>query len=160
MIHHVSLPARDPLHVAGILAEMLGGRAFRFPGPLADAAMAVSGDPHGTMIEVYPDTVIMMPGEGDAPVSYAQSPADRQFVPFHVMLSTPLEHAEIEAIGIRAGWRTKLFGRAAPGLPPAFNVIEVWVENRTLIEVVPGSMIGVYEDYMQLERLDALGLAL
>jgi hypothetical protein len=64
MIHHVSLPARDPLHVAGILAEMLGGRAFHFPGPLADAAMAVSGDPHGTMIEVYPDTVIMMPGEG------------------------------------------------------------------------------------------------
>ena len=40
MIHHFSFPARDPARVARVLAELIG------------AAMAVSGDRHGTMIEI------------------------------------------------------------------------------------------------------------
>jgi len=160
VIHHFSIPARDPVTVATVLAEMIGGRAFRFPGPLPWATMAVSGDPHGTMIEVYPDTVAMARGDGDAPVSYIPVPADDRFMPFHVLLSVPLDSAAIEAIGNRAGWRTRLFGRAAPGLPPVFHVIEVWVEDRILLEVVPADMIGVYEAYMQPERMDALNLSL
>ena len=53
MIHHVSLPAREPQRVAEVLAELMGGRCFPF-GPLEGAFMATSGDAHGTMIEVYP----------------------------------------------------------------------------------------------------------
>jgi hypothetical protein len=41
-----------------------------------------------------------------------------------------------------------------------FHVIEVWVENRLMLEVVPADMIQVYESYMQIERMDALDLAL
>ncbi|QFY41201.1 hypothetical protein F6R98_00065 [Candidatus Methylospira mobilis] len=160
MIHHFSIPARDPAAVAAVLAEMIGGRAFRFPGPLPGAAMAVSGDPHGTMIEVYPDSVAMARGEGDEPVSYIPVPTDDRCMPFHALLSVPLDCAAIEAVGNRAGWRTRLFGRAAPGLPPVFHVIEVWVENRILLEVVPADLIGVYETYMQFERMDALHLSL
>jgi len=160
MIHHISIPARDPVHVATVLAEMIDGRAYRFSGPLPGATMAVSGDPHGTMIEVYPDTVAMARGDGEAPVAYTQVPANDSFMPFHVLLSVPLERAAIEAIGARAGWRTRFFGRAAPGLPPVFHVIEVWVENRILFEVVPADMVGVYEAYMQPERMDALNLSL
>ena len=33
MIHHVSIPARDPRHVAEILAEVMGGHCYPF-GPL------------------------------------------------------------------------------------------------------------------------------
>ena len=47
MIHHFSIPARDPAQVAQVLADLLGGRAYRFPGPLPGAAMAVSGDQIG-----------------------------------------------------------------------------------------------------------------
>jgi hypothetical protein len=53
-----------------VLAELPGGRAHPFSGPLPGARIAVSGDPHGRMIEVYPDTVVMTPGEGEAPVAY------------------------------------------------------------------------------------------
>ena len=54
MIHHVSIPAREPQHVAAVLAELMGGKCFPF-GPLEGAFMAASGDEHGTMIEVYPE---------------------------------------------------------------------------------------------------------
>ena len=33
MIHHVSIPAREPQHVAEVLAELMGGKCFPF-GPL------------------------------------------------------------------------------------------------------------------------------
>jgi hypothetical protein len=51
MIHHVSIPAREPRHVAVVLAELMGGQCYPF-GPLEGAFMAMSGDTHGTMIEV------------------------------------------------------------------------------------------------------------
>ena len=160
MIHHFSIPALDPIAVARVLAELIGGRAYRFPGPLPGAAMAVSGDRHGTMIEIYPESVVMTPGEGDGPVAYRTAPAERAHVGFHVLLSVPHDRATIERIGAAAGWRTRFFSRAAPGLPPVFHVVEVWVENRVLLEVVPADMIEVYESYMQIGRMDALNLKL
>ena len=122
--------------------------------------MAVSGDRHGTMIEIYPETVVMAPGEGEAPVTYRNAPADRSPAGFHVLLSVPHDRAAIERIGAAAGWRTRFFSRAVPGLPPVFHVVEVWVENRFLLEVVPADMIEVYESYMQIGRMDALDLSL
>ena len=160
MIHHFSIPAREPLQVAGVLADLIGGRAYRFPGPLPGAAMAVSGDRHGTMIEVYPGSVVMAPGEAEQPVAYRTEVSDRAHAGFHALLSVPHARITIERIGEAAGWRTKFFGRAAPGLPPVFHVIEVWVENRVLLEVVPADMIEVYKTYMQIGRMDALDLSL
>ncbi len=160
MIHHFSIPAHDPPQVARVLASLLGGRAYRFPGPLPGAAMAVSGDRHGTMIEVYPETVVMAPGEGEAPVVYRNVPADHSPAGFHALLSVPHDRVTVERIGAAAGWRTRFFSRAAPGLPPVFHVVEVWVENRFLLEVVPADMIEVYETYMQIGRMDALDLSL
>ena len=43
MIHHVSIPARDPKHVAEVLAEVMGGRCVPF-GPLEGAFMALGAD--------------------------------------------------------------------------------------------------------------------
>lgn len=160
MIHHVSIPARDPVTVARVLAELIGGRAYRFPGPLPGATMAVSGDRHGTMIEIYPENTVMAPGEGEAQVTFRTAPTDRAHAAFHALLSVPHDRAAIERIGTAAGWRTRFFSRAAPGLPPVFHVIEVWVENRLMLEVVPTDMIEVYETYMQIARMDALDLAL
>lgn len=155
MIHHVSIPARDPVRVAAVLAELMGGRDYPFPGPLPGARMAVSGDPYGTMIEVYPDTAVMAPGAGDAPAAYgtAEAPAVSGF---HVLISVPHDRDGIERIGAAAGWRTRWFARAAPGKPPVFHVMELWVENRFLLEVVPAEMVAGYERYMQIERMDAI----
>jgi hypothetical protein len=155
MIHHVSIPARDPSRVAAVLAELMGGRDYPFPGPLPGARMAVSGDSHGTMIEVYPDTAVMAPGAADSPVAYGAAEAPL-LVGFHALISVPHDREGIERIGNAAGWRTRWFARAAPGKPPVFHVMEFWVENRILLEVVPADMIGGYERYMQLDRMDAI----
>ena len=64
MIHHVSIPARNPEHVANVLAEVMGGKGVPF-GPLEGAFMAMSGDEHGSMIEVYPGNVALVPGQDD-----------------------------------------------------------------------------------------------
>jgi hypothetical protein len=44
MIHLVSMSAHDPAHVADVLAELMGGRCYPFPGAIPDSFMAVSGD--------------------------------------------------------------------------------------------------------------------
>ena len=40
----------------------MGGRAYPFPGGVASSFMAVSEDGHGTLIEVYPEGVTLVPG--------------------------------------------------------------------------------------------------
>jgi hypothetical protein len=153
MIHHASIPARDPQHVATVLAELIGGKVYPFP-PLKGAFFVVSGDPRGTMIEVYPHTVQLDP---EKLLSTASPPAP--YHPFHMLLSVPLERDEIESITEREGWKTEFIVAGFHGKPPAFHLYRCWVENRLLIELVPQSMIGEYEGFMQFARLDALGIA-
>src|SRR3954452_12932656 len=87
MIHHVSISAHDPKHVAGVLAELLNGRSLPFPGrPAGDSWMAVTGDQNGSMIEVYPDTLTLQPGEGEAPVQFVRE-GRAGYEPFHLLLS-------------------------------------------------------------------------
>jgi hypothetical protein len=154
MIHHVSIPAERPEHVAAVLAELMGGRAFPFPGPLRGAFVAVSGDAHGTTVEVYPANTVIEPGKGEAPGGFAERETGA-YGAFHFLLSVKLELEEIERIGAREGWRTKLFGRGAPNAKPVFQVIEFWIENRIMVELAPESMIADYQKAISFASLDA-----
>lgn len=155
MIHHISIPARDPVRVAAVLAEILDGRDFPFSGPLPGARMAMSGDANGTMIEVYQDTMTLVPGDGDGPVVFTPAPATG-YVGFHALISVPLGRDAIERIGAREGWRTKFLGRGAPGQNPVFHLLEFWVENRIMLELAPADMVSDYTNYMQIDRIDAI----
>ena len=148
MIHHVSIPAREPQHVAEVLAELMGGKCFPF-GPLEGAFMAASGDAHGTMIEVYPERATLDIPKRDDQVVFGENRAPPQTWPFHVFLSVPLASEQVERIGAREGWRAKAFGRGMQGHEPFFNVIEFWLENRLMIEVVPPAMLREYEDFVK-----------
>jgi hypothetical protein len=156
MIHHVSIPAHDPRQVAEVLAELMEGRAYPFSGPLPGAYMAVSGDPHGTMIEVYQEDVTLLPGDGDLQVVFNRGASAYQSGPVHILLSVPRSKDEIQAIGDRVGWRTRYFGRGRPGQPAVFHLFELWVENRFMVEVAPCGVASEYEKFMQFETLDAL----
>ena len=156
MIHHVSISAHDPKHVADVLAELMGGRAFPFPGGVAKSFMAVSGDDNGTLIEVYPEDVTLQPGTSDEQQARAGHDAQPGYVPFHMLLSVPIDRPTVERIGEREGWRTKYFGRGAPGQKPFFHVIEFWVENRIMIEVATPDMVSEYTQMLRYEKLDAM----
>jgi hypothetical protein len=148
MIHHVSIPAREPQHVAEVLAELMNGKCVPMR-PLEGAFLAVSGDANGTLIEVYPErTTINIPDRDDQAV-FAENPVPPQTWPFHVLLSVPREAEEVERIGAREGWRAKTFGRGMQGHKPFFHVIEFWLENRLLIEVATPAMAQEYLDFLK-----------
>ncbi len=155
MIHHVSIPARDPQHVAGVLAELMKGTCVPF-GPLEGAYMAASGDAHGSMIEVYPDKATLDIPSNDDQVVFGENAAPPHTWPFHVLLSVPRGRQEIEAIGAREGWRAKTFGRGMKGHKPFFHVIEFWLENRLMIEVVSPDMAREYEDFLKNARPEVM----
>ena len=155
MIHHVSIPAREPRHVAEVLAEVMGGHCLPF-GPLEGGYMATSGDEHGTMIEVYPDRATLDIPANDDQVVFGDNAAPPQTWPFHVLLSVSKEREEIEAIGAREGWRAKTFGRGMKGHRPFFHVIEFWLENRLMIEVASPEMAREYEDFLKTARPEVM----
>ena len=155
MIHHISISAHEPQHVAEVLAELMGGRCYPFPGGVARSFMAVSGDEHGSMIEVYPENVALLPGKDDQQQARASYDATPGYVPFHLLLSVPVDRATVERIGEREGWRTRYFGRGAPGQSPVFHVIEFWIENRIMVEVATPDMLAEYTRMIRLDALDA-----
>ncbi len=148
MIHHVSIPAREPQRVAEVLAELMNGTWSPF-GPLEGAFMATSGDANGTMIEVYPECATLNIPDRDDQVVFAENAAPPQTWPFHVLLSVPREAEAVEQIGAREGWRAKTFGRGMRGHKPFFHVIEFWLENRLMIEVATPAMVQEYLDFLK-----------
>ncbi len=142
MIHHVSIPARRPEHVARVLAELLGGYAGPFIGPIPGAWVVYQEDGFGTGIEVYEEDTTLVPGEGDAmgtTLRLAPAPA----VAFHALISVKVDRLAIERIGAREGWRTRHFWRGPPGMR-LFELYELWVENRILLELVTEDMLAPY----------------
>ena len=155
MIHHVSIPARDPRRVAEVLAELMAGQCHPF-GPLEGAFMAASGDRHGSMIEVYPERATLDIPPNDDQVVFGENAAPPRSWPFHVLLSVPRKLEEIERIGEREGWRAKTFGRGMQGQAPFFHVVEFWLENRLMIEVVSPAMAQEYENFLQNAQLSLM----
>jgi len=140
MIHHVSIPARKPERVARVLAELLGGYAGPFIGPMPDAWVVYQEDGFGTGIEVYDDRTMLVPGDAMAGARLGEAPAA---VAFHALISVKADRATIERIGAREGWRTQHFWRGPPGRP-LFELYELWVENRVMLEIVTEDMLAPY----------------
>ncbi|HEY8080241.1 MAG TPA: hypothetical protein VIF62_39195 [Labilithrix sp.] len=138
----MSFPARDPEHVAHVLAELIGGSAGRFVGPIPGAWAAYAEDAHGTGFEVYPESTGLVPGSGDAIGTVDRVDAPRA-VAFHALVSVKVDRATIERIAKREGWRVLHSWRGPPG-NPLFELYEVWIENRVLLELATEDMLPRY----------------
>ncbi len=144
MIHHLSIAARDPQHVAEVLAAFMGGSATRFP-PNPGSWFAHQNDEHGTGVEVYPAGTELRPN-GPEGTSFAMTEPNRPgYGPTHFALSVPLSPEQIAAIAEREGWQCYLCERGAGG----FHVMEVWVENTGMIELLPPTFAA---EYLNLTR--------
>ncbi|WDZ98344.1 hypothetical protein Herbaro_11295 [Herbaspirillum sp. WKF16] len=153
MIFHASIPARDPRHVARVLAELWGGFAAPFPS-FPGAWMAVSGDDRGTIIECYPGDRVIAPGFGQG--AFDLIDADHaQYSGFHLAVGSSLDAEQVLALGHREGWRAVRGTRGQN----FFDVIEVWIENTTLIEVLTQDMQAQYRSFATPANFRALGAA-
>jgi hypothetical protein len=143
MIHHISIPAADPRHVAHVLGELLGGHVGPFVGPIPGAWVAYADDEHGTGVEVYPDRTELVPGQRDDEQGRAVLGQVPVAVAFHALLSVSVDRLTIEAIGAREGWRTRHFWRGPPN-NPLFELYEFWIENRVMLEIATQDMLAGY----------------
>jgi hypothetical protein len=143
MIHHVSIAARSPEKVAKVLAELLGGYAGPFVGPFPGAWVVYQEDEFGSGIEVYQEQTALVPGVGDAETDFVVADSPPAATAFHALVSTKRDRETIERIGAREGWRTRHFWRGPAGMR-VFELYEVWVENRVLLEVATEDMLAGY----------------
>jgi hypothetical protein len=143
MIHHFSIPAREPERVAKVIAELIGGYAGPFIGPIPGSWVAYADDAQGTGFEVYPERTTLIPGQGDAmgEVELSDVPG---YCAFHALVSVKADRATIERIGAREGWRTKHLWRGPNPQVRLFELYEFWLENRIMLELATEDMLPNY----------------
>jgi hypothetical protein len=146
MIHHLSIAARDPKYAAGVLAELMGGTAVPFP-PNPGSFFALQLDEHGSGVEVYPAGTELEPG-GTVGGSFVKKEA-RGFGSTHFALSVATDATTVKRIAENAGWQCYDCNRGP------FHVIEVWVENQTMVEVLPPEYAREYLDFTRPEKFVA-----
>jgi hypothetical protein len=156
MLFHISMAAERPKQAARLFAELWGGRAYPFP-PVADGSwIAMAGDDRGSAIEVYPIGTELHPGDGDLGARSLPGRAARNG-PVHVAIATGLDSDAVKRIANRFGAPAKICSRGP------FRVIEVWVEEGFLVEVLTPEMQAEYRgafDFDGYERfLASQGLA-
>ncbi len=153
MINHISVGVNNPENVANVLAELWNGYAFPFP-PSPDSFIVFADDGRGTAVEFTPINIELVPGTGFPPeenfsletrteefeATFQFSKNAPNYVSTHLALNTNLSEEEVKAIATREGWRVLTCNRGE-GL---FQLIEVWVENRFMIEVFTPEMTARY----------------
>ncbi|MBN9387419.1 MAG: hypothetical protein J0I20_05140 [Chloroflexi bacterium] len=139
MIHHISIPAENPRQVVEVLARLLNGRITGF-GPYGNSFIAWAGDEVGTAIEVYPSGTELFPDQGEGQANFRHNPVSSGFTATHATISVKLTIGEILDLAKKAGWRAIQLSRGP------HDVIEFWIENRVMLEVMTKEMA---EDYLK-----------
>lgn len=138
MIHHLSIPATDTQHVADVLVELLDGTLTPF-GPYPNSWIAWVGDDHGAAIEVYPVGTELYPDpRGTGQAHFRHNPDATPFTATHATVSVDRTVEEVLAIAARESWT------AIPLSRGPFDVIELWVENAVMLEVMTPEMVDAY----------------
>ena len=148
MIFHISISADDPKRTAKMLAELWRGEAFPFPMVAKGSWVAYAGDDRRSAIEVYPRDTAMYPT--DRAAEERSEPVSRHG-PFHAAVATPLSIEEIEEIGRRYGCHTSLCQRG-----PWFRVIEFWIDNTQMLEMLTPEMQQEYQQHVTIENWRAM----
>jgi hypothetical protein len=138
MIHHISLSAKNPLHVANVLAEIAGGQVVPAPPNFPEGSrFVITGDEHGTLFETLPYETEMRPDETEAGF-HTDKASNSPYVAMHAYISVPASREQILQIGKRENWLTRVCDRGP------FELIECWIENRQLIEFATPEMKEQY----------------
>lgn len=147
MIHHISIAVNNPLHVAQVLAELWQGEVMPFPGH-EEGYVALPYDAYGTLIVVLPKGTELTPRANNEDSEFTHNPYASAYSATHAAISVPVSEATIQAIADREGWLSVRCGRK-----DFFTVIEFWLENQILIELLPPNVAPEYLAFMQPEAL-------
>ena len=165
MINHISIGVHNPEKVARVLAELWDGDVIPFP-PCPDSFIALANDGRGTAVEITPINTVLVPGEGFPPedgfdtatpteeyeAKFVADDYAPRYIATHLNISTNLSEAEVKQIANREGWRVLTCNRGG-GM---FQLIELWVENRFMIEVMTPEQTARYVEIFSPESMAAL----
>ncbi|MDJ0618538.1 MAG: hypothetical protein QNJ63_17635 [Calothrix sp. MO_192.B10] len=146
MLHHISIAVDAPLHVAKVIAEIWHGRVVPFaicPG----SYIVLKGDDYGTAIELLPSGIEMRLKQKK--VVYEYNHHHSQFASTQVTISVPISQYEVEQIAMREGWRISVGDRGQ------FQVIEFWLENKFLLELMTPIMSEQYLKFIKQQKLES-----
>lgn len=144
MIHHISIAVNNPLRVAEVLAELLNGKIIPFPSN-PGSYVAFAFDAYGTLIEVHPRGMELRPGVGKNAVRHQVNPYPSAYTATHVAISVLVSETEIRSIAAREGWRVERYKRG----DAFFEVIEFWIENHLLLELLPPELSAQYLAFLE-----------
>ena len=140
MIHHLSIAVQEPERVATVLAELMGGACIAFP-PNPGAFMAIAQDRNGTAVEVHPSRTLLRPN-GPTGTQFDRGDSDAGLSAAHFALSIGLSRREVQNIAAREGWPSFVCERGGD-----FGVIELWIENHYLVELLPPDFAAQYLNF-------------
>jgi hypothetical protein len=146
MIHHISIDAHNPLRVASALAEIWNGAVYNFLTP--GSYIVLPFDTYGTHVVVFQQGYVWVPGT-DAKHAQVHQTTSTDWIATHAAISVPATQQQIEQIGRREGWRVLI--RKQGDAP--FSLIECWLENRILFELLPPDFVLQYLQIMQPEKI-------
>jgi hypothetical protein len=131
-----------------VIAELWRGEVLPFP-PFPEAFVVLAGDERRTVLDVYPRGREHVP----APREYAvrANPAPSPHSEVHLALGTVLSEEAVLALARREGWLAQRSDRG--GL---FTVVEFWVENKFLLEVLSAAEQRRYVENLTATRLRTL----
>ena len=168
MINHISIGVREPEKVANVIAELWNGIVIPFP-PCPNSFLVLANDGKGSGVEITPIDTVLVPGDGLPPegdysaateeyeAKFVQSGFEPQYVATHLNINTHLGIEEIMAIARREGWRVLVCNRGE-GL---FQLVELWIEDRFMLEVMTPEQTARYIEITQPEFFaKAMGITL
>jgi len=144
---HLSISAGDPEAVAAFLAEVMGGTAMPFP-PFPECWIAFAREDDGTAIEVYPTTHVLTAGPDQIACEVREPDNGPTFA--HVALGSVLPREDLLARAAAKGWTARIYHRGP------FECVEVWLENRLLVELLDSGMQSDYRAGMTTENWAAM----
>lgn len=144
MIHHFSLPAKNPRRVADVLSQLWQGEVYPFPSSTNSFVVFKNDNDQGLCLEIYPLGTQLSPGKGEEQVQVNINNSSSQFCEFHAAISVPLCWEQIEAIAQQEGWRAVVSNRGGG----CYQIVEFWIENRFLLELLTPQMLTQYSAFM------------
>ena len=144
MIKHISIGAKNPARTAQTLAQFWQVPALPFP-MYEDSYVVFLGSNTSCCVEIYPLGQLTLNGNNTLPELDRSKPLSAG--PFHAALAVEIDEAQIGRICDAAGWRYRTVDRGG-----VFQVIEVWIENHTLFEILTPEMAAAYEQFANVDN--------
>jgi len=133
MIHHVSIPVSDPEGTAHVVAQLFDGRVTPFRA-YEGGYIAWTDDEAGTSVEFFPVGTQMVPAADAGMVEFRHLEGASPFGATHLTLSVDRTVKQVQELARSAGWRAEVVSRGP------HDVIEFWVENAVMVEVMTPEM--------------------